>query len=79
VLVKLTPKGRALAEAVEASCVRVEDDLMRGFDEKERRRLRKLLRRASKNMTVALGGDERQFDVPDDVLEQPARSPVPRP
>ena len=78
VLVKLTSKGRALAAAVEASWTKVEDDLMKDFDEKERRRLRKLLRRASKKMTVALGGDERQFDVPDDELEQPVSPPAPR-
>jgi hypothetical protein len=43
---------------------------MKDFDEKERRRLRKLLRRAGKNLTEVLGGDEREFDVPNDVLEE---------
>jgi len=64
VLVRLTPKGRALAASIEASWNRVEDELMRDFDEKERRRLRKLLRRASKNLTEALGGDERYLMYP---------------
>jgi DNA-binding MarR family transcriptional regulator len=70
VWVKLTPKGRDLAASVDASWNKVEDDLMKDFDEKERRRLRKLLRRASKNLTEALGGNEREFDAPYDVLEQ---------
>ena len=48
---------------------------MKDFDEKDRRRLRKLLRRASRNLTEALGGDEREFDVPNDVLEDlPSRT-----
>ena len=76
VWVKLTPKGRALAESVETSWNKVERDLMRDFDEKDRRRLRKLLRRASRNLTEALGGDERQFDIPNDALEQPTTPPV---
>ena len=76
VLVKLTLKGRALAESIETSWNKVEHDLMRDFDEKDRRRLRKLLRRASRNLTEALGGDERQFDVPNDALEQPTTPPV---
>jgi DNA-binding MarR family transcriptional regulator len=70
VWVKLTPKGRDLAASVDASWNKVEDDLMKDFDEKERRRLRKLLRRASKNLTEALGGNEREFDAPYDALEQ---------
>ena len=71
VWVKLTSKGHAIAEAIETSWAKVEADLMKDFDEKDKRRLRKLLRRAGKNLTEALGGDERQFDVQDDVLEQP--------
>lgn len=70
VSLKLTPKGQALAETIEASWEKVEEDLMKDFDEKERRRLRKLLRRAGKNLTEVLGGDEREFDVPNDVLEE---------
>jgi DNA-binding MarR family transcriptional regulator len=76
VWVRLTPRGHALAESIEASWNKVEDDLMKDFDEKDRRRLRKLLRRASKNLTEALGGDERQFDVPNDALEQSAKPPA---
>jgi DNA-binding MarR family transcriptional regulator len=77
VSVKLTPQGRALAASIEASWNKVEDDLMRDFDEKERRRLRKLLRRASKNLAEALGGDERIFNVPNDALSEglPGRGP----
>jgi DNA-binding MarR family transcriptional regulator len=67
--VRLTPKGQALAVSIETSWKKAEDDLMKDFDEKDRRRLRKLLRRASKNLSEALGGDEREFDVPNDVLE----------
>lgn len=72
VWLKLTPKGHAPAEAIEASWARVESDLMKDFDERNKRRLRRLLRRAGRNLTEARGGDERQFDVQDNVLEQAA-------
>lgn len=45
---------------------------MKDFDERNKRRLRRLLRRAGRNLTEARGGDERQFDVQDNVLEQAA-------
>jgi DNA-binding MarR family transcriptional regulator len=77
VWVKLTSKGHAFAESIEVSWAKVEGDLMKGFDEKDARRLGKLLRRASKNLTQALGGNERQFDVPNDVLERPAGPHIP--
>jgi len=70
VMIKLTPKGQALAESIEKSWTKVEDDLMKDFDEKDRRRLHKLLRRASKNLSKALGGDKGKFDAPDDTLEE---------
>jgi DNA-binding MarR family transcriptional regulator len=76
VLVRLTPKGRALAASIETSWNKVEDDLIKDFDDKDRRRLRKLLRRVSKNLTEVLGGNEREFDVPNDVLEEGLASTI---
>ena len=70
VRLKLTPQGHTLVGLIETSWQKDEDNLVSGFDDKDRRRLRKLLHRASKNLAAALGGDERQFDVPDDVLDE---------
>jgi DNA-binding MarR family transcriptional regulator len=68
VRIGLTPAGEAKAEYVAAVLRRVENDLLDGLDSKDRRRLRKFLRHASLNLAKALGGDERDFDIPVDAL-----------
>ena len=70
VRLKLTPRGHTLVGLIETSWQQLEDDLVSGFDDKDRRRLRKLRHRASKNLAAALGGDERRFDVRDNVLDE---------
>ncbi|MGU3536538.1 MarR family winged helix-turn-helix transcriptional regulator [Methylobacterium sp. A54F] len=55
VRVRLTETGLAKAEAIERIWDDVEAELLDGFDGKERRRLRKLLRRAARSLADAAG------------------------
>jgi DNA-binding MarR family transcriptional regulator len=50
VTVRLTSRGQALAASVNASWDQVEEGLLKGFNDKERRHLRKLLYRMSNNL-----------------------------
>ena len=50
VTVRLTSRGQALAALVNASWDQVEEGLLNGFNDKERRQLRTLLNRMSNNM-----------------------------
>ena len=69
VRVKLTQKGETESAGIHALWDKVETDMMAGFDPKESKRLRKHLLRAATNLAAALGGDERDFDVPFDALD----------
>jgi DNA-binding MarR family transcriptional regulator len=64
VRVRLTETGLAKAEAIERLWDEVEAELLDGFDGKERRRLRKLLRKAARNLADASGvsGQETEAD-----------------
>ena len=64
VRVRLTEAGLAKAEAIEGIWDAVEAELLSGFDGKERRRLRKLLRKAAKGLAEAggLSGHETEAD-----------------
>ncbi len=64
VRVRLTETGLAKAEAIERIWDEVEAELLDGFDGKERRRLRKLLRKAARNLADASGvaGQETEAD-----------------
>jgi DNA-binding MarR family transcriptional regulator len=66
VRVKLTAEGQRRAAAIEQLWDEVESELLRGFDPKERKRLRKFLRRAAKNLAEASGADPRGLDGGDD-------------
>ncbi|WP_298963057.1 MarR family transcriptional regulator [uncultured Methylobacterium sp.] len=55
VRVRLTESGLAKAAAIERLWEEVEDEMLDGFDPKEKRRLRKLLRRATRNLAEAAG------------------------
>lgn len=57
VQVALTPEGENRALALEGLADTVEDEMMRGFDGRDRKRLRKLLRKAAKNLAKAGGLD----------------------
>lgn len=64
VRVRLTDAGLAKAEAIERLWSDVEAELLAGFDGKERRRLRKLLRKAARGLAEAAGvaGHETEAD-----------------
>ena len=62
VRVRLTEAGMAKAAAIEGIWDDVEAEMLDGFDGKERRRLRKLLRRAARNLAEAAGLDAHDSD-----------------
>jgi len=62
VRVGLTPAGEAKAAALEGLWDEVEAELLAGLDGKDRRRLRKLLRKGARNLAEAGGGDSRDLD-----------------
>lgn len=68
VRVRLTRKGRVMTGRVRGLWDEVEADLIGELAPKERKHLRKLLLQGAKNLTRALGGDERDFDISRDLL-----------
>lgn len=75
VRVKLTKEGKRKAAAIEAIWDEVEAELLAGFDNKDRKRLRKLLRKAAKNLAGITGADQSGFEAEDDLedlgIEEP--------
>ncbi|HET8729269.1 MAG TPA: MarR family winged helix-turn-helix transcriptional regulator [Alphaproteobacteria bacterium] len=69
VRVKLTEEGLRKAAAIEALWDDVEKELLSGFDSKDRKRLRKMLRRAARNLAEVSGADPRGLDSSDDDLD----------
>ena len=67
VRVKLTKEGKRKAAAIDALWEEVEGELLQGFDNKDRKRLRKLLRKAAKNLAGLTGADQTGFEADDDV------------
>lgn len=62
VRVRLTEAGLAKAAAIDRIWDEVEAEMLDGFEGKERRRLRKLLRRAARNLAGASGLDVQEAD-----------------
>ena len=81
VRVKLTEEGLERATAIEALWDNVEKELLGGFDTKDRKRLRKMLRRAARNLAEVSGADPRGLDSGDDdlddLIEPEGATPVP--
>jgi DNA-binding MarR family transcriptional regulator len=75
VRVKLTEEGQRKAAAIDGLWSDVETELLGGFDPKERKRLRKLLRRAARNLAEASGVDPSGLDVSDDEIDELAEPP----
>ena len=48
----------------------MEGELLNGFDARERKRLRKLLRRAAKNLAEVTGADPEAFDAVDEEIDE---------
>ena len=55
VRVALTARGHETAQAVEALALDIEAEVVADLDAKERRRLRKLIRRVERSLRAALG------------------------
>jgi len=70
VRVKLTPAGEEKATAIKALWDEVETELLAGFDGKERKRMRKMLRKIAKNLAEILGADSQGLDGADDDLDE---------
>ncbi|WP_201842327.1 MarR family winged helix-turn-helix transcriptional regulator [Microvirga zambiensis] len=66
VRVKLTKEGKRKAAAIDALWDEVEAELLQGFDNKDRKRMRKLLRRAAKNLAGITGADQSGFETDDE-------------
>lgn len=67
VRVKLTKEGKRKAAAIDALWDEVEAELLDGFDAKDRKRLRKLLRKAARNLAGVTGADQTGFETEDDL------------
>jgi DNA-binding MarR family transcriptional regulator len=72
VRVKLTEEGQRKAAAIALLWDEVEKEFLGGFDGKERKRLRKLLRKAARNMADASGVDPEGFDATEDDFDEVA-------
>ncbi len=66
VRVRLTATGAERAVAIERLWDDVEDELLEGFDGKDRKRLRKLLRKTAKN----LSGKDSAFETADEDMDE---------
>lgn len=77
VRVRLTREGKRKAAAIDALWQEVEAELLEDFDHKDRKRLRKLLRRAAKNLARLTGADQAGFEGDDELDESgPAEPPL---
>ncbi|WP_210496703.1 MarR family winged helix-turn-helix transcriptional regulator [Microvirga antarctica] len=72
VRVKLTKEGKRKAEAINSLWDEVEAELLADFDNKDRKRLRKLLRKAAKNLAGLTGADQTGFEADDELEESGA-------
>jgi DNA-binding MarR family transcriptional regulator len=75
VRVKLTKEGKRKAAAIDDLWDEVEGELLQGFDNKDRKRLRKLLRRAAKNLAGITGADQSGFESDDEADGLEANEP----
>ena len=71
VRVRLTDEGQRRAAEIEDLWDDVEAELLAGFDGKERKRLRKLLRLAAKNLAAVTGAATDGFEDELDDLDEP--------
>jgi DNA-binding MarR family transcriptional regulator len=70
VRVKLTEEGQRKAAAISSLWHDVETELLNGFDAKDRKRLRKLLRKTAKNLAEASGVDPTGLEGSDDDVDE---------
>jgi len=75
VRVQLTEAGKERAKEIATLWNDVEDELLSGFDSKDRKRMRKLLRKAAKNLADLTGADIRGLEaVEEDADEREVES-----
>ncbi|MES0881452.1 MarR family winged helix-turn-helix transcriptional regulator [Roseibium sp. SCP14] len=68
--VYLTDEGRDLVTSVDKAWKRLEREAMSGLDDKDRKKLRKLLRQVEKNLSIAVDDDpEHEADLEEDAVE----------
>ncbi len=79
VRVQLTETGRERAGAIARLWDEVEEELLAGFDGKERKRLRKFLRKAAKNLADLTGADARGLEVTEDEADDERADDAPLP
>ncbi|WP_372426460.1 MarR family winged helix-turn-helix transcriptional regulator [Salinarimonas chemoclinalis] len=79
VRVGLTTEGAAKAAAIAALWDDVEAELLGDFDTKDRKRLRKLLRKVARNLAEVSGADARGLDAADEEPDDPEPEPDPAP
>ena len=60
-MVYLTERGRHAIQSVDKVWKRIEKDATAGIDEKDRKRLRKLLRQIERNLGAAAGKDDHEL------------------
>ncbi|WP_342360614.1 MarR family winged helix-turn-helix transcriptional regulator [Terrarubrum flagellatum] len=70
VRVGLTQTGRERAAAIVGLAEQIEQDLTKGLDGKDKKRLRRLLRKAAKNLAKASGRGHADTDVEDDLDDE---------
>lgn len=72
VRVHLTDEGRSRAGAIDAIWESLEETIIGDLDGKDRKRLRKLLRRIERNLSVKLGAEGADIEEHPEEIEEPA-------
>ena len=65
-MVFLTERGRRTIEGIDKVWKRIEKDAMSGIDDKDRKKLRKLLRQIERNLGAARNGDDDELSHDDE-------------
>ena len=76
VRVHLTDQGRERASAIDGVWEGLEQELVEGLDGKDRKRLRKLLRRVERNLAARLGTEPQEDDADEPDDDGPADKPA---
>ncbi|WP_291749035.1 MarR family transcriptional regulator [Bauldia sp.] len=61
-MVFLTERGRKAISSIDKVWKRIEKDALAGIDDKDRKRLRKLLRQVERNLGAAANGDDKELE-----------------
>jgi len=61
-MVFLTERGQKAISSIDKVWKRIEKDALAGIDDKDRKRLRKLLRQVERNLGAAANGDDKELE-----------------